>query len=381
MEWAALAIPMIAGLVLHYKFRKKILWWEVVIPMLPVLVIVPLVKLAAETSITRDYERHGGWCVKAVYLEDWDEWVSKTCTRKVGKTTQSYDCSYRRYHPPVWYLIDSNGYQVTITKSQFEWLSQKFGSRQFIDLHRYYYRDDGDEYDAIWPGTDITFQPVTTEHTYENRVQATHGVIDFPEITPKEAKEKGLYEFPTLENPLCDWPILGTTTGVEQADKIIQTYNAKMGKLKEIRIWIILFHEKPLQTAFDQESYWKGGNDNELVVCIGLFENQPAWCHPFCWSPDGNTSNDQLKIEIRDRVQSYGPNLNLAPIAEFITSRATELYQRKDFKEFSYLTVDTPWWATLIVYVLVILSTGGLSWWIMENEASEFDPTPWKRYL
>lgn len=382
MEWAALLIPMLAGLVLHYGYRKQVVWWEVLIPMLPVLIIVPLVKLVAEVNQTRDYERHGGWCRKAIYEEDWDEWITQLCTRTVddggGKShTETYDCSYRLYHPPEWYLIDSNDYRVELTSQQFEWLAAKFGNRHFVDMHRHYYTDDGDEYHTVWSGSLPTLQPVTTEHTYENRVQATHGVVDFPEITKAKAKELGLFEYPSVTDNLNDRAILGTLPKVDEANTILQVYNALKGRQKQIRVWVLIFHNKPLSIAFDQESYWKGGNKNEFVVCIGATDkNEGPWCHPFCWSPDGNTSNDQLKINVRDLVQSRsGLGESLPHIVDDITKRCDELFQRKQFCEFSYLTVDTPAWATWLVYILVILSTGALCLWIMGNETTEDNPT------
>ncbi len=373
MEWFAILIPIIAGIVAHCVEHRRITWWEALLPMLPVLVLVPVTRLCVETSLTTDTERHGGWCVEAVYVEDWDEWITKTCTREVGsgknKRTETYDCSYRDYHPPYWYLKDSNGYRVSLTESQFEQIAKRFGNRRFVDMHRWYYRDDGDEYHSVYLNEPSKLQPVTTTHRYENRIQATHGVVDFPTIPESEAREKGLYDYPRLLDCLEDSPVLSTVTYSPELHNWLATYNATHGRSKQVRIWLLIFKNKPMSVAFEQESYWKGGNKNEFVVCINCDETgrYSQWCRCFCWSPDGNTSNDMAKETIEAYITMYaasnslhGDKRNFKPdleLGKVITDTVGKHFVRKPFKEFSYLTVDTPTWGVVLIYILTILST------------------------
>jgi hypothetical protein len=323
--------------------------------------------------LTTASERHGGWAIEARYYEDWDEWVTETCTRTIscGKDctkVETYDCSHRVYHPPQWKMTDSNGYELDISRDEFESLADKFGNRTLHDMGRWYYLKDGDMYSTKWNKTRNTFQPVTTYHRYENRVQATHGVLDFPKVNKREAKELGLYDYPTLTDYFNDPAILGECPGKSNADKTLQYYNARYGREKQIRFWILLFKDKPSEIGLDQESYWVGGNKNELVITIGIDNsNQVMWCHPFCWAPDGNSSNEEMKIEIRDFITSQ-KTIQILPSVEFIVKSAVEKFERKQFKEFSYLTVDPPTWSIVLIWILIILNTVFMSWWILNND-------------
>lgn len=374
IEWFALLIPATVGLLLHYHFHKKVLWWEALLPLLPVLIGIPVTKLAVETYQTSDTERRGGWVVEARYYEDWNEYVHQTCTRSVscGKDCtreETYDCSHVDYHPPYWEVEDSNGYIRSITKKEFEWLAERFKSRVFVELYRHYHTDDGDLYRARWAGNDDAFQPYVTSHTYENRVQAAEGVLDYHKVL--DPKQKGLFEYPRLTNPFNDRAFLGDCPGWPQADGLLQKANATMGRNKQIRFWFLVFKNKPVTIAREQEAYWIGGNKNELVTCVSLDkDNQVQWAHVFCWSPEGYAGNHELKIEIRDALLAQKPFDPVAAVKVAI-AKAKEKFKRKSFKEFSYVHVEPPWWAIWLIYILTCLLTGGMAWYIMENEITD----------
>lgn len=367
MEWFALLIPIIGSVILKVCFHHKIAWWEMVLPMLPVFVIVPIVKLSAESVVTSDYERHGGWVVEATYYEDWDEWIVETCSSTDSKgNTTTYDCSYRKYHPAYWELLDSNGYVVSITSDEFEMLAKKFRSRKFVDLHRWSFLKDGDKYVTTWPGLNQVLVPVATEHRYVNRVQATVGVLAYDKVS--KPQERGIHAFPKLSSALNDHAILGSCEYAEEADRELQKANGRLGARKQVRMWVCLFHNQPLSVGLEQEAHWKGGNKNEVVTCIGLGPHgEFQWCHVFCWSPDGNTSNDIMKSEIRQRVKARIP-FDLRFSVDEIVRLVEEKFIRKDFKEFSYLTVETPVMAVWLIYILVLLSTLGIDFWAVQNE-------------
>ena len=375
MEWAAILIPICAAVALRLVWEHKVTWWECVLPMLPVFVIVPLVKLAGEKAQVTDYERHGGWVVEARYYEDWDEWITEICSRTVscGKdctTVEYYDCSYRRYHPAEWHLIDSNGYDVPISSEEFEALARKFHSRSKIDMHRSYYTKDGDMFLATWPGTPKTQTPVATEHWFENRVQNTAGVFAYQKV--EKPHERGIFDYPKLQSYLDDPAILGHGPNKDAADRQLQLLNARLGRSKQVRMWICLFHGQPRSVGLEQEAYWHGGKKNEVVTCIGLdAHEQVSWCHVFCWAPDGNVTNHEMKAEIRSFVEGQRINsgkLDLREVVDKIGERVKEKFVRKQFKEFSYLAVATPAWAYWVIYLLVITSTGFLGWFAVANE-------------
>jgi hypothetical protein len=112
-----------------------------------------------------------------------------------------------------------------------------------------------------------------------------------------------------------------------------------------------------------QEAYWKGGNKNELVICIGLSsqDSRVLWVSPFSWTP-----NRQLLVDLRRdimEVNNYDPN----QIYSVVNSKM-DSFERKHFKEFSYLTVEPPTWVLILFLSLSAIFTAFVSWWAITNE-------------
>jgi len=339
------------------------------------LVVLSLFVICNNIGLS-EYERLGGYITSAEYYEEWDEWVTATCTReesdgvdsdgKPKTKTVEYDCSYRQYHPPYWVATTSMDTIVDIDEQDYNNIVKLFGNNELVDLHRHFYTIDGNKYVTKWPGTDRTLQPYYTYHRYTNKVRNTNNVFSYPTVEDKS----NLYEYPRLADKLNDPAILGQANGISEADRLLQVYNAKMGAVKQIRIWILLFHNLPRTIGVDQESYWKGGHKNELIICIGLNDNGTQWCHPICWSPDNTTTNEVLKIDIRNYVEQQ-KRFDLVKTVEYITQSATSKFQRKQFKEFDYLEVTTPVWPVILTH---LFSLTLIAWYVIAvlvNEDSD----------
>lgn len=373
MEWGSLVFPIIGALILKFYFHQKVVWWELVIPMIPVIILTPLIKLSDETIQTIDHERRSFYITEARYYEDWNEYVHQICTRQVscGKnctTTEVYDCSYVAYHAAYWEVEDNIGNVHYVTQDFYQSLVKKFGNESFIDLHRHYYTNDGDMYVTRWRKNDEAFQTWFTLNSYTNRVQATPTTFSYPKIN--NPKELGLYDWPNkLHSSTYDPAILGKHKDLQAADLLLQKYNCKLGVVKQVRMWILLYENKPRSVAFDQESYWVGGNKNEFVVCIGLDKNKVTWCNAFCWSPDGNTSNDELKVSVRDFVEKQ-KDLDLIKTVDYVADQVRQKFKRKSFKEFSYISIPESTTALIVTYVLALLATIGCCIFAVKNEVN-----------
>lgn len=372
MEWLCLILPFISAFCLKFFFHKEIVWWEIIIPILPPLFLIPTVKITSEIILTNDKERWGSYIVNAYYYEDWNEYIYKKCTKTIscGKDcikTKTYDCSYVSYHSPKWIAKDNLGRSHDINEFEYQRLVDKFGNEEFHDMHRWHYTNDGDMYQTNWDGQHSKLQPYFTEHIYKNRIQASNNIFKFPKVE----NIKDLFDYPPLLDNFNDPAILGNHPHKYNADKLLQKYNALLGKDKQIHIWILLFKNKPRKIAFDQEAYWQGGNKNEFVVCIGLDnDNKVLWNNNFCWNPDGNTSNDVIKIELRDYIEKQ-KELNLVDTVEKIVELIKLKFVRKQFKEFSYISVPTPTWAIITCFILTTISTIGVGFFVINNDFKE----------
>lgn len=360
--WFFLAIPLLSIPVLCLILQTRFCWRIFTGSILIQTGMLCLLSICYINNLTSDTERHGGWVTKVTYYEPWNEWIDETCSQDVNcgqdcTTTIYYDCSYVSHHEAEYELSNSNGDTITISQQTFEELGRKFSNMNFVELNRNFHTIDGNAYISQWQGEEETFQPFFTEHRYTNRAQVSD-VKKFTKFTKEESPQiLGLYDFPNLTNNFYDPAILGDAPNKEAADKLLQNYNAKYGRSKQVRFWVLLFKNKAQSIGFDQESYWKGGNKNEIVVCIGLDDqNQVEWCRPFCWSPENNISNEIMLRNIQTHIEKQ-TQLNLVESVDFLVKEAVDKFERKQFKELSKVAINLPQTLNWLAFVIVIVFT------------------------
>jgi len=381
--WVALIFPIIMTGILGWLFHRKLAWWELLIMILAPALLIAISKAVIETSQTADTEYWGGHVIRAEYYEDWNERVScrhpiyedETYTDSDGKTHtrtvfKGYEHAYDvDYHPPYWQAKTTLG-DVGIDSGTFDRLCNKFGNKSFVELNRSYHSDDGDLYVGDYKGEPEKIEPATVSHTYENRVQASRSVFNFREVDPKTTP---VIEYPKITgyyDQRCVLGEAGATTGI--GEQKLAFWNAKLGSTKQVRMLVMVWKNQPMQVAVDQEAHWNGGNKNELVTCIGVNDAcEVQWCYVFSW-----TEVEILKIEARQKVMEQ-KTLDLGVYVDWLGPVVADKWVRKKFKDFSYLTVDPPGWAVVLVFILTILANLGISAWAIMNEHdSTFDFGP-----
>lgn len=378
--WAALVIPLLTVIILAIFFNKRMAWWEYLMVFCAPLLLIGAMKLGVEDAQVRCTEYWGAYLTKATYYEYWNEWITETCYREVacgtdseGNTeycTESYDCSHEEDHPPYWEVTNSIGETYSVDQAYFERLCQLWGNKTFVDMHRDFYTVNGNAYTATFDKNYEHTITTTSTHTYENRVQASHSVFNFREFKKGEAQQLGLYEHPPVSG-FYQPAVLGPLSSSPDC-KYIDFCNAYMGSPSKFRMYILTWQGKGQDIAVQQEAYWKGGNKNEVVVCIGLDSTgkKPEWCRVFGW-----TKNEDLKINLRDAVVNNHPgypgdndNVDLRFIAGATMGWVEGKVVRRDFREFSYLTVDPPTSAVVWTFILTALLSIGLAVYSVSNE-------------
>lgn len=381
--WLALVVPIPAAAALYWKFHRKLTLWEVGLLVGVPIVLVAISKIVIETVQTSDTEFWGGYAERAEYYEDWNERVScrhpkyrtETYTDSEGHTrTRRVSDGYEHlydvdYHPEEWIIGHSLGGSVGIDKAFFERLAARFGNRMFVDLHRNYHTDDGDKYVSIWKGEPEKIEPVAFEHSYENRIQASTSVFNFKPVTPEDARFHGLHEYPRV-NGHSQRVVLGNAgASTMEGERKLQYWNAVLGKPRQVRIFVLVFRGRSMQSAIEQQNHWKGGNKNEFVACVGIDQAAAVqWAYVFSW-----TEVDALKAEARDFLMGQ-KTLDLGAFADWIGPAVRERWIRKKFADFSYLTVEPPLWAVIVTFVVVLLSSGGIFTWALLNDVDPQGP-------
>lgn len=375
--WLSFIIPILSTIILLLFWSKKVAWWELCIKLTIVFIIILCAKGCSTAYLSDDDEY---WSYKAVEVwhEDaWDEWITKTCSEEYacgtdskGKTkycTRHYDCSYREYHADTYYFIDDYGHKHYINQVEYLKYKKLWQNSLVVDMHRKYYHLDGDAQKSIWNNQRLTIKVFVDQHTYENKIIASKNVFNYEKIEPEVARKRGLIEYPqdqkgyrpsVLSNVIINWsPVL---------NKDADYTNAILGPKKQVRLWYLIFRDKPSITGRWQESYWQGGNKNEFIICISIDKNNKIqWVHTFSW-----TDNKYSVVKVQKMIEKQTTFDVLKTNIEVEKILKTD-FERKHFKDFSYLEIEPTDTAIILSYIFVILFSIGSSVWIIINEIDD----------
>jgi hypothetical protein len=357
-------IPIAAVIFLALKCSKKMAWWEYLLVLgVPAIVIITS-KVLSVTTQTMTPEIWNTYLTKATYYEPWNEWIHKTCCSTCrdakGNTydCNCYDCSYVEYHPARWEAKDNLGKHTGITPKFYAELCALWGNRTFEELNRNYHSQDGDAYNTVMDTNFSHTIPRTTTHIYENRVKCSKSVFNFAPVDSEDVKAFGLYDYP--KNVEFGYnPILGYYD--PKASTKLQQYNGTLGSWKQVHMMILVFKNQPVKAAIMQESYWKGGNKNEFILCIGIRDTVIDWAKVISW-----TEVDELKIRVEKDVM--GMPLDMVQIVDYMAGQVRAKFQRKHFKDFSYIDVEPTMTAIWITLIITILITVGVSIFALKND-------------
>lgn len=372
MEALVLLIPFVlSGVLVYYLYQGNYIHQDhtlgsiIVIGLAPTFIIGLIVlgmSLGMRHSNFSDTEYLSYYITKIRHTDEWDEWIHRTCTREVpdgtdskGNTkyrTETYDCSYREYHPERWLKYDNKGDDIYINREEFEELRRRWGTpMRFIDMHRNYYRIDGDAQEYDWDGSWQTCETFTTTHSYENRLLGSQSAFRLREVSKEEAKELGLYDYPTAKNS----PIIGIKASPYDTQRF-NFINAYYGMNKQIHVFVLVWPwEKGASISEDQRAYWQGGNKNEFVVCIGKDSRDSIrWARCFSWQDDIT-----MDIQCKEFLLS-NPRFDLEKLSYWIEGNLS-MWNRKPFHDFDYIkSFLTSGQRSTILWTVVILSFIGL---------------------
>lgn len=455
ITYGALILIVIVTLVFYFFNPKKFLWWEVFIPIIiTVLIIIGMKALMSHANIK--FTEYWGETITSVGEEEpYNYWHHQTCSYTTctgsGKnercTTHYYDCSHQDNIGPYWWAKTNMENSLNITEKQYDSISKLFGTPKIIlktranyDASDYGASSKGTKfqgkkvgkksyiYSCSWKGTDETRRGMFSQHTYENKIKASDlSLFNIKVVTEEEADSFKLYKYPDVKDPLEFPTILGTNIP-EKTQRLFQRLNAKFGPSNKLRLWILVFDNKPITIAAMQENYWVKGNKNELVICIGRKGQEIKWVHSFSWSLSGDLTAKatqsalnlySLKIETKNGKKNYiaipligqiNPilktstnidtsmvssilplNINLTDVNKItkspypvLTEDTWESYykflnanlsdfQKRSFEEFNYLSVELKTWQIILIYIIALILSIGINLWAINNEFEEED--------
>ena len=360
MEFIAYAIPFFFAVVLLIAWKREMVWWEYLVLITGSVVLTLSFSEIFREGNCHDTEYLGGYITKITHYDDWDEWIHKTCTRQVpdgkdskGNTTyrtETYDCSYREYHPERWMYTDDLGREHHFySKSEFWDAHSELGKPRsvFRDMHRHYYTKDGDAQDYFWDSSIEHLRSLTWKHSYQNKIKgSSSSVMRFKDISKEEAKTLGLYDYPEVRAQ-DQSPVIGIKTGLLTL-KTLKYINSFYGRRKQFRLYVLGWTGKSIAISEEQRSYWQGGNKNEFVVCLGYFGDSVTWVNAFSWC-------DDPKLEIAtERYFKDNPKLDLIAYSKWLEENLG-MWKRKEFKDFDYISIPLSSGQQIALFILTIL--------------------------
>lgn len=372
MIWFNMLIPIIAVIVLAIGFKKKIAPWEYALVFFIPIIGIAIAKYTSVYFQTRVTEYWNSYLIRAEYVEPWSTWHNETCSKQVCTGsgddrkchTETYDCSHCDNNGPSWTAWDNLGRSYVISKEYFERLCKIWGKREFVELNRhivYHFGcgQDGDEYITYYDGVFEHTQPVCTKHNYENKVRSSKSIFNFQKVDKKDVATYGLVDYRPAD--LFNYnPIFGIVN--DSASKRLTWWNAHLGSVKQVHMNIIVFRDKTISAAEMQRSYWKGGNKNEFILCIGIDNNYKIqWTKVISW-----TEVEILKLKVERSVVNM--EFNLPAIVDTMAINVRKDFKRKEFKDFKYISIEPTPTATIVAFIVTLILTIGLAIFSVNNE-------------
>ena len=445
--YLALLIPVIVTAVFYYFKKCEFTWWEFFIPIGSVLITIIISKLIVDYSSVH-FTEYWGSTITAVYEDEpYNYWKTETCSRQVpcgsdskGNTTYCtvyYDCSHQEDVGPSWFAVTNIDEEFSISERLHDELVKQFGTtKTVIGSHTNYSSNDecsgssgtkfegkpvgnvSYNYQTTWSGSDNTRKAYTSIHSYVNKIKASDlSVFNIAIVSEKKADSLKLFKYPKYNggglfymSQGMDYPtILGGNINKETQEKF-KRLNGKFGVSNKMRLWILVFENKPEKIAEYQENYWVRGNKNELVLCIGKKGNEIQWAHSFSWANSNvlttavahqvlnlyTYKDSVIKIQLPpvnnkifrkklDKLKQLPPIFKdttikvQSPNYPVLTEKTwDDLYQylnqnlgqfkKRTFKEFDYLTVEPSNTAIIIVYIIAFLISIAVNIWVTTND-------------
>ena len=449
--YGAIVVAIVTTLIFYLLKKSEYTWWEFFIPVGATTIAIILTKLIIN-AVPVQFTEYWGETITAVYeQEPYNYWHTQMCSRQVpcgtdseGNTkycTEYYDCSHQDDVGPDWICETDLEKKYNITEKQHDSIKVLFTTKRIISsTHNNYDPRDraawskgtkfegkvvGETsyvYATLWNKSDLTRKGYFTKHKYENRIKASDlSLFNISVVSEKQADSLELYKYPKVQEELYFPTILGKNILKDVQEKF-KRLNAKYGPTNKLRLWILVFEDKPEIIATYQENYWVKGNKNELVVCIGKKGNEIQWAHSFSWA-----LSDELTAETAQKVldlYTYRDSVVASPVVLPVQkevkkqiSKATKIdtsklppalplpantlnvikikslhpilneqtwndyyeylnqnlsrFEKRSFEEFNYLKVEPGIGAIIAIYIIALGASIGLNYVVTNNEIKD----------
>lgn len=296
---------------------------------------------------TSDTEIWSGKVVDWEHKEEWDEWhpPKENCsTDSKGKRSCTTTPGYWEHHKAENRIKTTDAGWIDVDKTPD-------GKKDFNDS----WPNKTEELKAFWKPN----EPSASTHSFTNNVKASYSIFKHKDIDLEKFKD--LPEYPLkVEGEIKIKRILGDVPNKADSIAVLDHWNTNMNKMvtgkdgkkrnwKQVNlIFVNVGADKPEEYGYALQDKWQNGKKNDFVVSFSMNKDGKLnWVYPFSWS-----EVERLKIDVREMMMQKENITDFKQIVDETANLVIDKFERKEFKDFNYLQVETSTTATIIIWVL-----------------------------
>lgn len=349
--------PVLIALLTLLVFKRRILWWEAVVQVAVVALVVGIGLVIAYEGRTSDVEV---WNSQVTHRESHHVSCSHsyscncrpTYDSKGNVDGETCDTCYEHSFDVDWTVHSSSGESIDIDREDRQGL---------VEPKRW---------DAAYPGE--TFE---SSHSYTNYIKAnpdsvilgTKGdMVKWGKLIPNYPANIYNYYY---NDPVVNMGVPGVD--VTSWNWLIREANKTLGPKKQVHIIVILVPTNDRNYTYALKDAWFGGKKNDVDVIIGSVDGKTIdFADIMSWS-----TNKALAVKLRDDIQAVGDLQRKDDIVNAITTQVADNFVRMHMKDMKWLMRSyQPSSAAMIwLFIIGVISSIGISVGIVYADLGEDD--------
>jgi hypothetical protein len=198
-------------------------------------------------------------------------------------------------------------------------------------------------------------EPASIEHPFTNYIKAVPDSL-FNTLEMKNSdivvpNYPNVFDYYRISRVILDGNITRTPE-VDKLDSYLSQSLKKLGPDKEVNI-IVVLTDKGDEFFRALEFSWLGGKQNDVVLVIGLENDEIKYANSFGFSSD-NLIFTRLSSDIKDLKKFSADS-----ISEVLESDIRNFFHRKSMEEYAYLkdSIEPPFWVIVFSWIISFFGT------------------------
>lgn len=255
------------------------------------------------------------------------------------------------YYTLVYEDRDGNLLEKEISGRTFEYFSNLWGEKNIIRT---------DKYEEVKWDNEMKHSLIYTKtESFDNYFWNTIDLYKLKEVSSYTAVRKKLFSRGRLDYVNSDTiiePRQSLVYGIEVSDDISRSISYISSLDNKFRPILLVWVGDSISSikSKGQRSYWKGGNDNEVIFCVGITDTitkRILWSDSFSWA-----NNKDLEKFILKNALIPGKSLNMQEyVKDLDIGYNTNLWKPRDFSSYKLIKIPLESFAIMVLCLVIII--------------------------